>query len=125
MKKLALLAVVPLLLVSSTAVAQPLPPEVEVFYLDTLTCVVWPDGNGDCYCPCEVDCEIENVETPKPPSDTAPTPDVTPIPSEEPEPTEKAACNRGIGNASEGCDPGNSSGQGKGDGRKAGEDRDE
>ena len=122
MKKLALLAVVPLLLVSSTAVAQPLPPEVEVFYLDTLTCVVWPDGGGDCYCPCEVSpCgeKVEKSETPPPP----PPPSLPPTPMPEEDPNEK--CNRGIGNASEGCDPGNSSGQGKGDGRKAGEDRDE
>ncbi|MHA2062975.1 MAG: hypothetical protein ACXABY_01195 [Candidatus Thorarchaeota archaeon] len=55
-----------------------------------------------------------------PPPDPTPTPP-TPPPTEEP----KEKCNRGIGNDSEGCDPGNSSEQGRGEGRRAGEDRDE
>ena len=59
--------------------------------------------------------------------DATPTNDVTPdastsTPSEE---ATKAKCNRGIGNGPENCDPGKSSGQGKGKGRRAGEDRDE
>jgi len=37
----------------------------------------------------------------------------------------KEKCNRGVGNLEEGCDPGNSGGQGKGGGRPAGEDRSE
>ena len=40
-------------------------------------------------------------------------------------PPDDNKCNRGIGNLEEGCDPGNSFGQGKGEGRSAGEDRHE
>lgn len=35
----------------------------------------------------------------------------TPTSSPEPEPTMETACNRGIGNGAEGCDPGNSAGK--------------
>lgn len=55
-------------------------------------------------------------------------PDPTPTATPEPDPTpveEEENCNRGIGNGSEGCDPGNSYGQGNGNGRRAGEDRGE
>lgn len=52
------------------------------------------------------------------------TPEVTPTPTD---PTEEPRenCNRGIGNLEEDCDPGNSYGQGGGEARPAGEDRDE
>lgn len=68
--------------------------------------------------------------TPTPPTSTSviePTP--TPIiePTLTPEPEDKAKCNRGHRNTNdgEGCDPGHSFGQGKGSGRRAGEDREE
>ena len=66
------------------------------------TCYQWADGSGDCY-PC-LECK------PTPPPTKEPTPPTeTPVPS----PTEapKAACNRGIGNGPENCDPGNSGGK--------------
>ena len=98
------------------------PDGVEIFRLvdEGLTCVVWPDGSGDCYCPCEVDCELEKTyDTPEPgePTPTDTPPDSTPTPLPEPtstpavEPTDKPKCNSGGGNGSEGdpdCDPGNS-----------------
>lgn len=59
---------------------------------------------------------VDAIETPIP---------NTVEPTEVGEPTEKPKCNRGVGNGSENCDPGNSSGQGDGKGRRAGEDRDE
>ena len=76
------------------------------------TCYQWADGSGDCY-PC-LQCE-----TSEPTSEPSPTPVSTPVetlvPTETPvpSPTEapKAACNRGIGNGSEDCDPGNSGGK--------------
>lgn len=73
---------------------------------------------------------VEETPTSPPPSET-PTPIFTPTltPSLTPTPTdengEREACNRGIGNLEENCDPGNSSGQGQGEARPAGEDRDE
>jgi hypothetical protein len=54
------------------------------------------------------------------------TPSVTPVPTEPTStPSPDPACNRGIGNGSEDCDPGNSYGKGGGGGRPAGEDREE
>ena len=99
-----------------------IPNEVQLFEYAGMNCVVWPDGSGDCYCPCGGDdavCNLvpQEVETPQ---ETQRPPDSTPTP-----PTEKPHCNRGIGNGSENCDPGRSFGQGRGGGRPAGEDRDE
>ena len=90
------------------------PDGVEIFRLvdEGLTCVVWPDGSGDCYCPCEVNCELEKTyDTPEPgePTPTDTPPDSTPTP--RPEPTKKPSCNRGLGNGAEDCDPGNSGGK--------------
>lgn len=61
-----------------------------------------------------------------PPAET-PTPPVDPTPTPNGDPTKeaKAPCNRGVGNSGNECDPGNSFEQGQGDGRPAGEDRDE
>ena len=73
------------------------------------TCYQWADGSGDCY-PCLEcgDCKECPVPT-KEPTPVPPTKEPTPAPS----PTEahKEACNRGLGNGSEGCDPGNSGGK--------------
>lgn len=65
------------------------------------TCYQWADGSGDCY-PC---LECDTCDCPNP----TPTKEPTPVPS----PTEapKEACNRGLGNGSEDCDPGNSAGK--------------
>ena len=89
-------------------------------------------------CGCEEDCDVRArlVETAVLPTSTGrpgktttvvPTKPVdTPTPEDTPTlPPSTTKCNRGIGNDSEGCDPGNSSGQGQGVGRAAGEDRDE
>ena len=96
-----------------------LPDEVEQFYDDCgHVCYVWPDGSGDCY-PCE-ECVLAIVEMPVPIVPKEPTedptneptpvpPTETPVPPTE-EPT-KEACNRGLGNGSEDCDPGNSGGK--------------
>ena len=62
------------------------------------TCYQWADGSGDCY-PC-FECDVTPEE---------PTPTVIPPITETPEP--KPACNRGLGNGSEDCDPGNSGGK--------------
>ena len=63
------------------------------------TCYQWADGSGDCYPCAEPSCNPK--ETPTKP------PEPVPSPTEAP----KAACNRGIGNGSEDCDPGNSGGK--------------
>jgi hypothetical protein len=74
------------------------------------------------YIACCGECNIEDSEEQLfSTSDVENTPVPTLSPTEEP----RESCNRGIGNSSEDCDPGNSSGQGKGQGRRAGEDRDE
>lgn len=54
------------------------------------------------------------------PTQGAPTPDPTdtpppPTPTPDPEPTEKPKCNKGEGNGSEGCDPGNNPDKGNDD----------
>ena len=76
------------------------------------TCYQWADGSGDCY-PC-LECEDCDVCEPTPVPTNEPTPvppTLTPVPpTETPEPT-KEACNRGLGNGSEDCDPGNSGGK--------------
>ena len=72
-------------------------------------------------------CPIDPNFTPT--DDPTPTLEITPTPTDDPTatptPEDKEKCNRGIGNLAEGCDPGNSFGQGKGGGRPAGEDRHE
>ena len=62
------------------------------------TCYIWPDGSGDCYCACAPCLVIEKVVE-------------TPQPTVEPQPASKPACNRGLGNGAEDCDPGNSAGK--------------
>ena len=119
MKKLAVVIVLIVLAIGVVAYADDLLPEgVEIFQLpaEGLTCVVWPDGSGDCYCPCDVECNLPSIstkvetripdETPVPPTNTPIPPTDTPVP-----PTEKPKCNRGLGNGSENCDPGNSGGK--------------
>ena len=86
---------------------------------------VLADGNDLVYtCGCD-GCEVEEIghfvpeETPGPhdtpvPTDPPPTdPPPTDPPPTDPPPTEepKKKCNRGGGNSSEGCDPGNSGGK--------------
>src|SRR3990167_2176234 len=59
---MSLIALVATLSVAGMAFAQSeVPDDVQVFHLDTgQTCVVWPDGNGECYCPCETGlCVVE------------------------------------------------------------------
>jgi len=103
MKKVSLLVVTLLLLViAGVAYADSLlPDDTQEFYNDCgYVCYVWPDGSGDCY-PCLV-CEVcDECETP------------VPVPTEKPteQPTEQPKCNRGLGNGSENCDPGNSGGK--------------
>ena len=120
-----LLIIVILALIVINVSAQPEIPEgVQVFYLETegLTCVLWPDGSGDCYCPCDPVCpEPGETPTPRgsptprgtPPPPSTPTPSGTPDPEPTPEPTKtpKPKCNRGLGNLSENCDPGRSGGK--------------
>ena len=114
-----------------------LPDGVEVFQVGDHTCVLvervyyGQDAMSidlECFCPCEEECDVQ-TDRPDPIPTTVPTdePDPTPTnpPPDTPEPPDKEKCNRGIGNDAEGCDPGNSSGQGQGGGRDAGEDRDE
>jgi hypothetical protein len=100
MKTKLLVGLVLLFAVAGVAYASNLPPDVEEFRNDCgYVCYVWPDGSGDCY-PCA---ECESREPTERPPTEVPTKEPTP------EPTEK--CNRGLGNGSEGCDPGNSGGK--------------
>jgi len=124
MKKLSILVIVLLLLViAGVAYADSVPAGVTptlalldlrgeevmqwvwTFEVDGATCV-YVDGELECFCPCaETSCIPEIVHTP------VSTSVETPAPSETPEPTEKPKCNRGLGNGSEDCDPGNSGGK--------------
>ena len=85
-----------------------LPDEAEQFYDDCgHVCYVWPDGSGDCY-PC-LECEGCDVCEPTPVPTNEPTREPTLLPPPIAT-TEKQKCNRGLGNGSENCDPGNSGG---------------
>ena len=72
---------------------------------------------------CPIDPNFTPTVTDTPNGGPTPTPENTPTAT--PPVDEKEKCNRGIGNLEEGCDPGNSFGQGEGGGRPAGEDRHE
>ncbi len=105
--------------------------EVYIFEAGTRTCVRVGD-QLECFCNCDsVVCDTTTVLLTPTPTNGTPESTSTPVgptatPTDPgPEPTEKPKCNRGIGNLSEGCDPGNSFGQGQGGGRPAGEDRHE
>ena len=102
------------IVVLNVAAQSDIPEGVQIFYLEAegLTCLLWPDGSGDCYCPCDPVCP-EPIETPEPRSSPTPkpTPQDTPVPTPEPTRVEKPKCNRGLGNLDEGCDPGNSGGR--------------
>ena len=133
MKKIGLLLVAIVLLTGAVAYADSVPQGVlptlslldvhgkEVkhwvwtFEVDGATCVV-VDGAVECFCSCGV-CDEVYIPTPTeeptviPP--TKPPITETPEPTKEPtpDPTEKPKCNRGLGNGSEDCDPGNSGGK--------------
>lgn len=68
-------------------------------------CYQWADGSGDCY-PCLTCEECDECEMPNP--NSTPNPKSTPDPTSEPT---REVCNRGLGNGSEDCDPGNSGGK--------------
>jgi len=60
-----------------------------------LICFVWPDGSGECYCPCEPsECEPtpEPTATPEPRNTPTPEPKDTPTPEPEPTPTPEPEC---------------------------------
>ena len=111
MKKWIIALVLVLVLGVGVAYAASVWPESVTRWVDeecSLVCYEWADGSGDCY-PC-VECELPTppvyptllpTQEPTPPPPTPPTP----------EPTEKPKCNRGLGNGSENCDPGNSGGK--------------
>ena len=129
---MSLIALVATLSVAGMAYAQSeVPDGVQVFHLDTgQTCVVWPNGNGECYCPCETGLcvveteglaprptttEVRDGGTPEPSPVHTFTPNSTPTSTPEvegtvtPHPTKtpKPHCNKGEGNGGEDCDPGN------------------
>jgi len=87
------------------------PEGVEIFEIPSGQWCVLVEGEFECYCPCEVQsvCEPTSVPTDEP----NPTPPPNPTPTDFPDPTKtpKPKCNRGLGNGSEGCDPGNSGGK--------------
>ena len=74
-------------------------------------CTIY-EGSLDCdFDPCNL-CEVQYVSTPNPtatPIIPPPLPTSTPTPETTDIPKKK--CNRGPGNSSEGCDPGNSVGK--------------
>lgn len=117
---LAMTALVMLVVIIPVFAQSDTPEGVQIFYLEAegLTCLLWPDGSGDCYCSCDPVCS-EPIETPGPwnsptpratPKDT-PVPEPTPTSMPDPTKTPKPNCNRGLGNFSENCDPGNSGGK--------------
>lgn len=113
MRTAAILIVLAALLVGASAVSAdtPYPKDVQVFELgDGHTCVVWPDGSGDCYCACSCQQAPQATEKLQDKPKDKPQATATPFVPDEPTPTEpphKERCNKGGGNGSEGCDPGN------------------
>lgn len=74
----------------------------------------------------DVPAPTRQVEPTRQPDAPTPSPTSQPdVPAPTPDSDERQRCNRGLGNGSEDCDPGNSYGQGNGAGRRAGEDRHE
>ena len=83
MKRLLAIYIVLILAVAGVAYAgSTLPEDVQEFSNDFgHICYVWPDGSGDCYCPCEGcdESELLTYATPVSPTDT-PFTDPTPVP---------------------------------------------
>jgi len=63
------------------------------------------EGQLECFCPCQSVGSCEEVPT------VTHTPTVSPTPTYVRESPTVMPCNRGLGNGSEGCDPGNSGGR--------------
>ena len=79
-----------------------------VYYLEGGMVIVNESGGITFTCGCEP-CYVPQP-TDKPPTinpTDEPTQEPTTVPTHEPKPTEKPKCNKGGGNGSEGCDPGN------------------
>lgn len=123
---LLILALLGVLVVARASADGGTPPDISVFALsDGHTCVVWPDGSGDCYCACEECYATQSVvESPvvtptDKPDKPKPKPTIAPTeqPTDEPTavPTDKPKCNKGGGNGGEGCDPGNNPDKGHDD----------
>lgn len=88
------------------------PDNVEVYQLPSGHWCQLIDGQfAGCFCPCEEEIKYVCEPTPTPKDDPTSTPPPNPT-DETPEPTKtnKESCNRGLGNGSEDCDPGNSGG---------------
>lgn len=94
-----------------------LPEGVEIFQLPDqgLTCVVWPDGSGECYCSClEGECYVtpEPIPTDRPvitptkgPNDPTKTPVIPTVIPETPTPAPEGVfchCEQGEGEGAEG-----------------------
>ena len=109
--------VIALIIISGTASAQPEIPEgIEVFHVEDRTCIRDVEL-GKLICWCTYSCEgcEEPVAKSTPRSTSVPTDVPTSVPTDVPPtlvpPTPKPKCNRGLGNLSEGCDPGQSGGK--------------
>jgi len=133
--KAAFVSIVVVLLLTLFVVAAeaqgPYPEGVEVFTVNGETFILAPNGSVLQVCPCYSPCNATptptgSIVTQTVPKDTPdpteeptigptaePTVEPTEAPTAEPtvEPTEKPKCNRGPGNGSEDCDPGNSGGK--------------
>jgi len=112
-----LLFLLPLVLAGVVIAADPIPPDPVVFEAGGGVCVYYR-GQLECFCPCQSVGSCEEVPTVvHTPCDSScnetPTPTGSIVTQTIPEPTvtQVAPCNRGLGNGSEGCDPGNSGGR--------------
>src|SRR3989337_942146 len=95
-----LLFLLPLVLAGLIIAADPIPSQPLVFEAGGGVCVYY-GGELECFCPCQSSCEeVPTV-----------TPTVRPTPTYVRESPTVMPCNRGLGNGSEGCDPGNSGGR--------------
>ena len=94
----------------TAASAQALVPDGVVSFVDEFgrACTIY-EGSLDCdFDPCDT-CEVRYAPTPNPTATPIiPPPFPTSTPTPEATDTPKEACNRGLGNGAESCDPGNS-----------------
>ena len=99
-----LLFLLPLVLAGLIIAADPIPSQPLVFEAGGGGCVYYGGGLG-CFCPCVSYTTCEQVVR------VTHTPTVSPTPTYVRENQTVTPCNRGLGNGSEGCDPGNSGGR--------------
>ena len=106
------LAIFAVVVVAVSVLAMASPINYTVQQIECKTCVI-SANDIECWDTCSsLKCAISTpVETPEKNRTPPPPPPPPATSTPRPKPTDKPKCNRGLGNDSEGCDPGNSAGK--------------